>query len=134
MEIQPQFSGYFLAPFRALLNRNGKMIQEEEKSIVRPTYSYMGKYFISNAAVNEMIRYAASGCEGVSEILKCTADVGNDGVVLNIITVFEMSVRLRDYIEQMQETISSEVFRMTSFNILAVNVTVKGLKSPDADK
>ena len=30
--------------------------------------------------------------------------------------------------EHMQEIISSDVFRMTSFNILVVNVTVKGLK------
>ncbi len=128
VEVQPQFSGYFMAPFRALFNWNGKLMQEEEKSIVRPTYSYLGKYYISNGAVNDMIHYAASGCDGVSDILKCTADVSSEGVILNISAIFEMNPQLRDHIEHMQEIISSDVFRMTSFNILAVNVTVKGLK------
>lgn len=128
MEIQPHFSGYFMAPFRALFNRNGKLEQEEEKSIVRPTYSYLGKYYISNAAVNDMIRYAASRCTGVTDVLRCVADVSSDGVVLNTSVVFEMTPQLRDNVENLQETISSDVFQMTSFNILAVNVLVKGLK------
>ena len=128
VEIQPQFSGYFMAPFRALFQRNGKLVQEEEKSIVRPTYSYLGKYYISNAAVNEMIEYAGSGCRGVCDILKCSAQVSSEGVVINIAAVFEMDELLRENIGQMQETIAAEVYRMTSFNILAVNVTVKGLR------
>lgn len=132
MEIQPHFSGYFMAPFRALFKRNGKLEQEEEKSIVRPTYSYLGKYYISNAAVNDMIRYAATGCVGVTDVLRCSADVSSEGVVLNVTAVFEMTPQLREQIEKLQETISSDVFQMTSFNILSVNVTVRGLKSVEA--
>ena len=128
MEVQKQFSGYFMAPFRALFSRNGKLIQGEEKSIVRPTYSYLGKYSISNSAVRDIIEYAGNGCSGVCEILKCSADVSSEGVVLNVAAVFEMDDMLRVHIENMQKVISSEVFRMTSFNILSVNVTVRGLK------
>ena len=128
IEVQPQFSGYFMAPFRALFSRNGKLIQGEEKSIVRPTYSYLGKYSISNSAVRDIIEYAGNGCSGVCEILKCSADVSSEGVVLNVAAVFEMDDMLRVHIENMQKVISSEVFRMTSFNILSVNVTVRGLK------
>lgn len=125
VEIQPQFSGYFMAPFRALFSRNGKIDEEDEKSIVRPTYSYLGKYSISNSAVRDIMEFAGEGCRGVAEILKCSAEVGNDGVELNVTAAFEMNAELRENIEGLQETISSEVFRITSFNILAVNVVVR---------
>ena len=128
VEVQPQFSGYFMAPFRALFHRNGKLVQGEEKSIVRPTYSYLGKYYISNAAVRDMIEYAGRGCRGVCDILKCSAQVSQEGVVVTIVAVFEMNEQLRENIEMMQVTISEEVFRMTSFNILSVDVTVRGLR------
>ena len=128
MEIQPHFSGYFMAPFRALFKRNGMLEQEEEKSIVRPTYSYLGKYYISNAAVNDMIRYAASGCEGVADVLRCAADVDSEGVTLNVTVIMELTPRLKEHIETLQNVISSDVFQMTSFNILSVNVHIRGLK------
>lgn len=127
VEVQPQFSGYFMAPFRAFFNRNGKLVQDAEKSIVRPTYSYLGKYYISNSAVNDIIEYAGSGCRGVSEILKCSVDVSSEGVVLSVTAVFDMDRKLWNTIESLQKKISEEVFRMTSFNILSVNVTVRGL-------
>lgn len=127
VEIQPQFSGYFLAPFRFFLRRNGRIVSGDEKSVVRPTYSYLGRYYISNSAVRQIIQYAGLHSPGVSEVQRSSVRVGPEGAVISVAAVFYMTRNLRANVEKMQKHIADEVTKMTSFNILSVNVTVRGL-------
>lgn len=128
VEIQKQFSGYFMTPLRLLLDRNGRVLQDEEKTVVRPTYSYLGNFTIAHSAVTDIMEYVGSRTEGVRDILKCGADIRTDGVILSISCIFDYSERLLERIEELQDSLAEEVGNMTAFNILSVNVTVRGLK------
>ncbi|MCR5230397.1 MAG: hypothetical protein K6D03_09750 [Solobacterium sp.] len=128
MEIQKQFSGYFMIPLRMFLDRNGKEMPDEEKTVVRPTYSYLGNFTIAHSAVIDIMEYVVSRTEGVREILKCSADIRTDGVILNIACIFDFNERLMERVRELQESLASEVSHMTAFNILSVNVIIRGLK------
>ena len=128
MEIQKQFSGYFMIPVRLFLERNGKVLQDDEKTVVRPTYSYLGNFTIAHSAVIDIMEYVVSRVEGIREILKCSAEILTDGVILNISCIFDYSDRLMERVRELQDGLAEEVSHMTAFNIISVNVIVRGLK------
>lgn len=128
MEIQKQFSGYFMIPVRMFLERNGKVLQDDEKTVVRPTYSYLGNFTIAHSAVIDIMEYVVSRSEGIREILKCSAEIRTDGVILSIACIFDYSDRLLERVKALQEELAEEVSHMTAFNIISVNVIIRGLK------
>ena len=70
-EIKPQFSGYFMAPLRILRGKNDRQGAMQERSVVRPTYSYLGEFTISDKTVLQLIHYTCGLSESVAEVLKC---------------------------------------------------------------
>jgi uncharacterized alkaline shock family protein YloU len=127
-EIQPEFSGYFMAPFRFLFQRNGRLVEGDEKSVVRPAYSYLGRFYISDSAVNDIIEHVSVKCPGVSEVLKSGVVKSEAGVEINVSVIFDMNGSLRSNIETLQKNLAEEVAKMTAFNILMVNVSIRGLR------
>ena len=61
-EIKKQFSGYFMDPLRMFdiyRRESSNMYEAEtsEKTIIRPTYSYIGKFRISDNVIKEIVTY-----------------------------------------------------------------------------
>ena len=56
-QLKRQFSGYFMMPVRMLLKELGAMKPGDisEKSVVRPTYSYLGDYKISPKVMSDIV-------------------------------------------------------------------------------
>lgn len=122
LEIKKDFSGYLLDPLR-IFYRKGKYV--EEKSVVRPTYSYMGKYTISDTTISQIIQYAAQKVPGVSPGGRVIVENHPGGVVLNLEIVVEYGVPLRPLLEEVQANVAKEVEFMTALNVIKVNVTAK---------
>ena len=68
-EIKKDFSGYFLDPLQ-IFRRKGKVNYQldGEKSVVRPTFSYLGSYTISDYTVYQIVEYVVTNMEGVNKI------------------------------------------------------------------
>ena len=128
-EIKNQFSGYFLKPLNIFRMKNGKPSKENEKSVVRPTYSYLGEFTISDKAVLQLVYHVSERAAGVAEVAKCTLKTKPEGVILTVAAFFEYDRELRKRIENLQNAVADNVESMTAFNILGVNVIVKGLRS-----
>lgn len=128
-EIKSQFSGYFLKPLSIFHITNGKPSKVSEKTVVRPTYSYLGDFTISDKAVLQLADYIMGRTGYVAETGKCTLKSSGEGVTLNIAGVFYYDRELRKNIRVLQKTIAAQVEKMTAFNILGVNILVKGLVS-----
>lgn len=130
-EIKNQFSGYFIKPLNMFRMINGKPAREHEKSVVRPTYSYLGRFTISDKAVLQLVRHACERAAGVAEVSKCMLRTKPEGVILTVAAVFRYDAELKKRIESMQRAVAESVESMTAFNILAVNVIVKGVRLSD---
>lgn len=133
-EIKNQFSGYFLKPLNIFRIKNGKPSKENEKSVVRPTYSYLGEFTISDKAVLQLVQHVSKRAPGVHEVAKCTLKTKPEGVILTVAAFFEYDRELRKRVENLQKVVADNVESMTAFNILAVNVIVKGLRAPGAQQ
>ncbi len=127
-EIKKDFSGYFLDPLR-IFRRKGKVSfqLEEEKSVVRPTFSYLGNYTISDYTIYQIVEYVVTGIKGVSKISRFRAENQPDGTYMEIDLVLVYGQPIRALVQELQQKVADEVERLTALNIRQINVTVKSL-------
>ncbi|AOY75741.1 Asp23/Gls24 family envelope stress response protein [Clostridium formicaceticum] len=127
-EIKKDFSGYFLNPLRVLKKLGKGDYQElEEKSVVRPTFSYMGKYTISDRVIRDLIFYTANKIIGVYKVENVDIVNTHGGLIIELEVKILYGNPIRPLMERLQEQVKHEVEEMTSFNIIAVDVAVKSL-------
>ncbi len=127
-QLKKQFSGYFMHPIRAIkvIGRTEKH-RDIERTVVRPTYSYLGEFIISDRVIQDIIQYIAicdPKIEGTPKVF-----------VENIENVIEITVSL-NYVygynliecgEELQRRIRDEVSKMTAFSIQSINVDIRDL-------
>jgi uncharacterized alkaline shock family protein YloU len=125
-EIKKDFSGYFLDPLK-VFRIKGMAREEAEKSIVRPTFSYFGKYFISNSVLESLVTIAARKVKDVHRVNLC--DVVNIGgsLTINMAVTLVYGNNFQEAGQQIQRQIKEEVEYMTGFHITDINITIKGL-------
>ena len=80
----------------------------------------------------QLVYHVSGRAQGVSEVAKCTLKTKPEGVILTVAAFFDYDRELRKRIESLQKTVADNVESMTAFNILAVNVIVKGLRAAHA--
>ncbi len=127
-EIKKDFSGYFLDPLQ-IFKRKGKGSYQliGEKSVVRPTFSYLGRYTISDYTIYQIIEYVASSIEGVHRISRFRAENHPDGIYIEMDLVLIYGYTIKPLLRSIQEKVSEEVERLTALNIKALNLLAKSL-------
>lgn len=137
-EIKKDFSGYMLDPLQ-IFRRKGKANFQivGEKSVVRPTFSYLGNYTISDYTVYQIIEHVATSIEGVSKVSRFRIENQPDGMIVEMDLVLKYGYMIRKLLHQVQLQVKSEVERLTALNIKALNVVAKSLvvdtKKPTED-
>lgn len=127
-EIKREFSGYFLDPLQ-IFRKKGKGSYQlvGEKSVVRPTFSYLGKYTISDYTVYQIIEHVTSNIEGVSRISRFRAENHPDGIYIEMDLVLVYGYMIRPLLKNIQQKVSEEVDKLTALNIKALNLVAKSL-------
>lgn len=127
-EIKKDFSGYFLDPLQ-IFRRKGKGNFQliGEKSVVRPTFSYLGSYTISDYTIYQIVEYIVTRIKGVSKISRFRAENHPDGTYLEIDLVLVYGFALRPLIREVQMQVRDEVEKLTALHIKMLNITVRSL-------
>ncbi|HHW49751.1 MAG TPA: Asp23/Gls24 family envelope stress response protein [Clostridiaceae bacterium] len=127
-EIKKDFSGYFLDPLQ-IFRRKGKGNYQiiGEKSVVRPTFSYLGKYTISDYTIYQIVEHIVSNIEGVSRISRFRAENNPDGIRIEIDLILVYGYVIKPLLQEVQQKVKKEVERLTDLNIKALDVTAKSL-------
>ncbi|QXM05225.1 Asp23/Gls24 family envelope stress response protein [Crassaminicella indica] len=124
-EIKKDFSGYFIDPLKILRRRKDDTVQISEKSVVRPTFSYMGKYMISDKVIKDLVNYSAKQVEGIHKVSRVDVRNYQSGVSIYVELVAIYGNPIHEIAKEVQAKIMKEVEHMTALNILAVNIFVK---------
>ena len=122
LEIRKDFSGYLLHPLRILrFTERGKKIETLEKTVMRPTYSYMGKFYIADLALESIASYNACKIEGVYRVTKVTSTSHAGGVVINMEITVAYGCKIHEIVNKIQDDISKDIVHLTGINVLQVN-------------
>ncbi|HHW04038.1 MAG TPA: Asp23/Gls24 family envelope stress response protein [Thermoanaerobacterales bacterium] len=125
LEIKKDFSGYLLDPLKIFYRKGKQEIFVAEKTVVRPTYSYLGKYTISDTTVSQIALYAARRIKGVAPGGRVIIENYSEGIVLNMELVVEYGIPLKSLLTAVQDEVKESVEYMTALNVLRVNVTAR---------
>lgn len=127
-ELKKQFSGYFLHPLTLFQSDKAhNLVYSADKSIVRPTFSYRGEYFISDKVLFDLVRYEAGKPQGVHRVGKVAVFTHRSGIVIDVEITAVYGGNIQDICKSVQYMVNKGIDQMTAMNILAVNVTVKSL-------
>lgn len=130
LQVKKQFSGYFIDARKGFKRHLGtEMIPDEfERSVVRPTYSYLGDFVISDRAIGDIVHCVADGMTGIDEILWVSSDNSSEGMFVRIILLLKFGCKVRQLAEALQSKVYDAVSSMTAFNVLGVDIEVRGLR------
>ena len=126
LQVKKQFSGYFLDPRKAF--RKGSSLPAPEKTIVRPTYSYLGNFNISEKAINDIVYYLGRKTDGVAQVLFSASENTEEGLFVRAIVQVEYGINIPSVAENLQKRIYEDISAMTAFNILGVDVEIRDFK------
>ncbi len=130
-EIQKEFSGYFLHPLR----RFQKNLDIEErgaaadKSIVRPTFSYMGDFTISDDVLCQLAVHEAMRVDGVARIRNINVRKTSHGVHMDITASLDYGCDILRVCRIAQYNIRGVIEALTSVNMRRVHILVKDLNT-----
>ena len=135
LQVRKQFSGYFIDPKRSFRKTRAELGEAAgEKTVVRPKYSYFGKFEVSEKVISDIIGYIIEITPGASQLIltSSSADADNNIYIRAAINV-EWGSRVLSVGRAVQEGIIDAITRMTGFNILGVEVEVRGFRKVERD-
>lgn len=127
-QIKRQFSGYFMSPMK-LLKDFGPFREMYEKSVVRPTYSYHGKYNISEKVMSDIVECIKNTGDTVYEVSKVIVtqhqEARHEGIKVYVIANLLYREELVDAAEEFQKEIAEKIEEMTAFNVIRVDLEIR---------
>ena len=127
-EIRKAFSGYFLDTLKSFkVESKGRKLETIEKTVVRPTFSYLGKFYISDSVIKSIAVYSAANVEGIHRALKVDVVSANDGIRVNMDVSVIYGRKIDTMLEEVQRFVARDIDTMTGMNILSVNIAAKSM-------
>lgn len=125
MEIRHDFSGYWTDPLAMLRRRFERgardldqPVREEERTVVRPTFSTLGSYSISDEAMAQMAEIALAKVPGVAALKQFRAYKESSGVILNLELALYYGYNAQDVLEEAQQVVCETLEHYSSINVL----------------
>ena len=129
--IKKDFSGYLLDPLQIFKSTGkGKAPYVSEKSIIRPTFSYLGNFEISDIVFKQIIECVAMKVEGIYKIPRTIVkkhEGYNDGIFIYIEPIIEFGYNINETMSRLKSLIIKEIENLTAMNVLNMEITVKGV-------
>ncbi len=130
--IKKDFSGYLLDPLQIFKSTGrGNEPYISEKSLIRPAFSYLGNFTISDTAFKQIIDLVLKKIEGVYKLSRAIIrkhDGGyDDGVYIYMEIVIEYGYNILNLTEIIKNRVQREIENLTAMNVLKMEILVKNI-------
>ena len=127
-EIKKDFSGYILDPlqiFRSRSANGGPYISE--KSIIRPTFSYLGNFTISDSVFTQIAERVAKKEEGIYSVSRIRVENYGEGISIYMEAVINYGDNIINILNDFKNKLKKEIEKQTAMNVLKVDLVAKGI-------
>ena len=138
-ELKIDFSGYFMNPLKFIKDfvsdtAGGKeYVDERDITVVRPQYSYFGRYSISSAAIKDIISIVSENHEHALSVLRSFQHGGENRLVIDIGVLALKDKYIIEEGKEFQEEIYKAIEDTTSFNVSGINIMIDDICFERAD-
>ena len=129
-ELKKDFSGYLLDPLQIFKTRKNETPYISEKSIIRPTFSYLGKFTISDMVFKQIIEYLASKTDSITEVLRVIVNKGEYGPSIYVEVEVKFGINIIFELDKFKERCIKEIERQTTMHITNMRIVAKKISLP----
>ena len=137
-QLRRDFAGYFMNPLKLIRDRalgnavGGRPDKEEEdgptdRTVVRPQFSYYGKFSISEQVIRDIIRIAAAKYEDTLVVADRMSNGRQNNMSVTIDVRALKDSRSVDKCVEFQKDVHEAIANMTAFTIDSVNVRIRDI-------
>ena len=130
-EIKKDFSGYLLDPLQ-IFKSKGKDAKPyiSEKSIIRPTFSYLGSYTISDGVLKDIISHLATQVDAIKKVNRTRIEKTQTGVNIYIEVILTYGYNIISSLQSFKKNCIREIENLTAMNVEMVDILAKGIEKP----
>lgn len=134
-EIKKDFSGYILDPLQIFKTKGkGKTPYISEKSIIRPTFSYLGNFTISDTVFRQIAEYLASKTDFIDRITKIRVDKSPEGPYIYMEVIVNYGYNIANGLVEFKNKTKKEIEKLTTMNVQKIDIVAKGIKIKEEKK
>jgi len=130
IELKPHLSGVLIDLPHRLFSHKQKKRKQDEKSIVRPTFSYYGKLTVSDYVVIDIVKIIMQkqfDVDKITDIRVRRPSDANKGMTIYLELVLFYGVNIFNVVKIIQNKIKDKVEMMTAMPVREVNVSIRSL-------
>ena len=133
-EIKKDFSGFILDPLQ-IFKSKGKDATPyiSEKSIIRPTFSYLGNFKISDTVFRQIIEYLCKKTNSIHRINRVRIDKieGTEGIKIYMEVTMVYGYNVVEELRNFKKKSKREIENQTAMNIETIDIVAKGIYVPE---
>lgn len=127
-EIKKDFSGYILDPLQIFRSKGkGEDPYISEKSIIRPTFSYLGNFTISDSVFRQIAEQIANNMPEVYEVSRTRVENYGDGISIYMEAILNYGNNIINVMQELKNKTKKEIEKQTAMNVLKVDLVAKGI-------
>ncbi|MCI8654945.1 MAG: hypothetical protein HFJ48_03600 [Clostridia bacterium] len=134
-EIKKDFSGYLLDPLQIFKSKGaGQKPYIAEKSIIRPTFSYLGNFTISDSVFKGIVEYLATKMPAIHKVLRTRINNLGEGVDIYMEVSVVYGFNVVDGLNEFKQKAKRDIENLTSMNVTEIEVVAKSIYMPEEKK
>ena len=131
-EIKKDFSGYLLDPLQIFKSTGSDSAPYiAEKSLIRPAFSYMGNFTISDTAIKQIIEITLKKVDGIYKvhraIIRKQEGGYGDGVYIYLELIINFGYNIMELSEIVKSRVKKEIEKLTAMNVLKMEILIKSI-------
>lgn len=131
-ELKKDFSGYLLDPLQIFKSKGiGEKPYISEKTIIRPTFSYMGKFTISDSVFRQIAEYVADKMPSIYKVLRTRVQSSDEGTCIYMEVTVTYGYNIKQVLKEFRERAEKEIEKLTSMNVISFEVVAKNVYFPE---
>ena len=130
-EIKKDFSGYILDPLQIFKSKgSGNKPYISEKSIIRPTFSYLGNFTISDTVFRQVVEYLTKKEDGIAKIIRTRVENYGEGPYIYMEVSVYYGHNVIKELKEFKEKCVKEIEKLTTMNVQKITVIAKSIELP----
>ena len=131
-EVKKDFSGYLLDPLQIFKSKGaGKKPYISEKTIIRPTFSYLGKFTISDMVFRQIMEYLADKMPAIYKVIRTRATNTEAGPIIYMEVSVTYGYNIQECLKEFKEKARKEIENLTAMNVVSLEVLAKNVHIPE---
>ena len=127
-EIKKDFSGYILDPLQIFRSKGkGENPYLSEKSIIRPTFSYMGNFTISDSVFRQIAEKMAKKMPEIYEVNRTRVENYGDGISIYMEITLNYGNNIIEVLKKFKAKLKKEIEKQTAMNVIKIDLVAKGI-------